>query len=201
MYYKIGERIEEFEPKSFENLPFQYVAVVGSDEWASSNRKYNMGIEWDLNVDEITDTLAEVNIDSLTGTFSIPDRRNITGQYHNFAFALDEKGIVFEVIGPVPAEQIPAQENLTCIPWLSQEELAVHIAQADLCLAGHFSDTIGKAKRTIPGKAYIYRAMKKPMILGDTPANHELFTENEDIRFVPPGNPEALAQEIRNMLK
>ena len=95
MYYKIGERIEEFEPESFENLPFQYVAVVGSDEWASSNRKYNMGIEWDLNVDEITDTLAEVNIDSLTGTFSIPDRRNITGQYHNFAFALDEKGVVF----------------------------------------------------------------------------------------------------------
>ena len=95
MYYKIGERIEAFEPESFEDLPFQYIAVVGSDEWVASNRKYNMGIEWDLNIDEITDTMAEVNIDSLTGTFSIPDRKNITGKYHNFAFALDATVAIF----------------------------------------------------------------------------------------------------------
>ena len=28
MYYKIGEKIEEFEPTTFENIPFQYVAVM-----------------------------------------------------------------------------------------------------------------------------------------------------------------------------
>ena len=54
-----------------------------------------MGIEWDIILDEITDTHAEVNIDSLTGTFSIPSRKNISGPKHNFAFALDEKGVVF----------------------------------------------------------------------------------------------------------
>jgi magnesium transporter len=95
MYYKIGERIEEFEPASFENIPFQYVAVISSEEWISSNRKFDMGIEWDINTDEITSTRAEVNIDSLTGTFSIPSRKNISGPHHRFAFALDEKGVVF----------------------------------------------------------------------------------------------------------
>ncbi len=109
----------------------------------------------------------------------------------------DDPDYVFEVIGPVPEDRIPAQDNLTCIPWLSQEELAEHIARADLCLAGHFSDTIDKAKRTIPGKAYIYRAMEKPMILGDTPANHELFHEDDMTFFTPTGNAEALAETIR----
>ena len=56
MYYKIGERIEPFEPESFENIPFQYVAVITSEEWINSNRKFNMGIEWDLNINEITST-------------------------------------------------------------------------------------------------------------------------------------------------
>ncbi|HPY85414.1 MAG TPA: CorA family divalent cation transporter, partial [Ruminococcus flavefaciens] len=32
---------------------------------------------------------------SLTGTFSIPDRKDISGENSRFAFALDEKGIVF----------------------------------------------------------------------------------------------------------
>ena len=112
----------------------------------------------------------------------------------------DEKDYAFEIIGPVPEEKKPVQENLKCIPWLSQEELAEHIARADLCLAGHFSAEIDKAKRTIPGKAYIYRAMEKPMILGDTPANHELFEEDERTAFVETGNPEKLAEKIRQFI-
>lgn len=95
MYYKIGERLEEVKPKSFENLGYQYVAVISSQEWVKSNKYFGMGIEWDINLEEITDTHAEVNIDSLTGTFSIPSRKNTSGPKHNFAFALDEKGIVF----------------------------------------------------------------------------------------------------------
>ena len=112
----------------------------------------------------------------------------------------EEKDYAFEIIGPVPEEKKPVQENLKCIPWLSQEELAEHIARADLCLAGHFSAEIDKAKRTIPGKAYIYRAMGKPMILGDTPANHELFEEDERTAFVETGNPEKLAEKIKQFI-
>ena len=53
-----------------------------------------------------------------------------------------------------------------------------------------------KAKRTIPGKAYIYEAMKKPMILGDNLATHELYSEDNMHYFVEMGNAEALTQKI-----
>ncbi len=105
----------------------------------------------------------------------------------------------FEIIGPIhDSMNKPIQENIHYIPWLSQHELAEHIANADLCLAGHFSGDIMKAKRTIPGKAYIYEAMGRPMILGDGPANHELFIKDDKHIFVPMGNALALAQAIIN---
>ena len=103
----------------------------------------------------------------------------------------------FYIIGPIPENMDkPELSNIKYINWLTQQELADYIANADLCLAGHFSGDISKAKRTIPGKAYIYEAMERPMILGDGPANHELFQEDDKHTFVEMGNPEALAQAI-----
>lgn len=112
----------------------------------------------------------------------------------------NEQNIFFYFIGPVKTETrttfCPDTSNVKFINWLSQEELAVHINQADLCLAGHFNNNIAKAKRTIPGKAYIYQAMEKPMILGDNPANHELFKPDSSHIFVEMGNSHALADAI-----
>ena len=111
----------------------------------------------------------------------------------------DNTDISFEIIGPVPESMDkPIQDNVSYINWLSQQDLAEHIAQADLCLAGHFSGSIDKAKRTIPGKAYIYQAMGRPMILGDGPANHELFTADSNHIFVKMGDSTALAEAIKD---
>ena len=108
--------------------------------------------------------------------------------------------LYFICIGPIQDDKLstprPVSASIRYIDWLPQEELARYIAMADLCLAGHFNGTIGKARRTIPGKAYIYQAMKKPMILGDNAANHELFQESKDIIFVKMGNSHALANGI-----
>ena len=106
--------------------------------------------------------------------------------------------IHFTLIGPIKEGDGKVEsDTITYIPWLSQEQLAEAIAQADLCLAGHFNKDINKAKRTIPGKAYIYRAMEKPMILGDNSATRELYSEDMDgIYFVEMGNPQALAKKI-----
>lgn len=106
--------------------------------------------------------------------------------------------IHFEIIGPIPESYPkPISENIIYHDWLSQEALATEISNADLCLAGHFNGNIQKAKRTIPGKAYIYYAMQKPMILGDNEANHELFSESiPGIFFVPMSDANALANKI-----
>lgn len=113
--------------------------------------------------------------------------------------------IFFYFIGPIKdsmlLSQKPESDNIEYIDWLSQTDLAQQICQADLCLAGHFNASIEKAKRTIPGKAYIYKAMKKPMILGDNPANHELFDNDPDAIFVEMGNQELLAKTIQELSK
>ena len=44
--------------------------------------------------------------------------------------------------------------------------------------------------------ASIYRAMNKPMILGDTPANHELFSADQNTIFVPAGDARFLTNAI-----
>ncbi len=101
--------------------------------------------------------------------------------------------------GKVPQDKLKAvrgNPNIELIDWLSQEELSEKIAGAGVCLAGHFAPDIDKADRTIPGKAFIYEAMKKPMILGETRANCELFSEDDRHFFVPRGDAGKLAECI-----
>ena len=55
-------------------------------------------------------------------------------------------------------------------------------------------------KRQIPGKAYLYHAVGKPMILGENLANHELFSEQEKgIYFVEMGSGEKMAEKIKKI--
>ena len=109
----------------------------------------------------------------------------------------EHKDIFFYIIGPLGNnENIVKSDTVEYINWLSQDKLAEHISYADLCLAGHFNKDINKAKRTIPGKAYIYEAMDKPMILGENPATHELYKEDNKHFFVEMGNALKLAEKI-----
>lgn len=115
---------------------------------------------------------------------------------------VDNPAIHFTIIGPLQKKFAIHEEDYpqtTFIPWLSQMELAEKINQADLALAGHFSSTVGKANRTIAGKTYIYLAMDKPVVLGKSDANYELFSENSNTFFVERGNPKALANLINSL--
>lgn len=111
--------------------------------------------------------------------------------------------IEFYIIGPIPSSiSKPLASNIHYINWLSQEQLAKEIASSDLCLAGHFHPSIQKAYRTIPGKAYIYEAMGKPMILGDNPATRELEHRwRVPVFYVPMGNSDLLAKCILSCFK
>ncbi len=95
-YYLLADIIQ---PCTAEELPAQkdhkYVAVLTTPEWAQNRDRFDMGIELEPDTGDIHNTKAEVNYDSLTGSFLIPDRENIGEKDFRFAFALDEKGIVF----------------------------------------------------------------------------------------------------------
>lgn len=95
MYYLINKTLEECSREECLSGGSQYVAILTTDEWEREKDAFDLGIDLDLNLNEIHNTKVEVNIDSLTGTFLIPNRENMSGDGARFAFALDEKGIVF----------------------------------------------------------------------------------------------------------
>jgi magnesium transporter len=94
MYYLIQESLKPCGAEDIRGADAQFVAVLDSEEWKRSRDSFGMVIDMDMETAAPRETKAMVNMDSLTGTFSIPDRRQIGGERHNFAFALDEKGII-----------------------------------------------------------------------------------------------------------
>jgi len=92
MYYLIKESLT---PCAWEDVRAggcQYVALLTAQEWLDARERFDMEIDMDM--DAAQETKAVVNLDSLTGTMSIPDRDDIGGPRHGFSFALDEKGVV-----------------------------------------------------------------------------------------------------------
>ena len=95
-YYLLKETVQPCaKAELLDSKGVQYAAILTTPEWERERESFDMGIELDLDVRNIHNTKAEVNFDSLTGTFQIPDRENLKGNAFCFAFALDEKGIVF----------------------------------------------------------------------------------------------------------
>ena len=88
--------------------------------------------------------------------------------------------------------------SITYYKWLGQKELYEKIENASVCLAGHFDPDIDKADRTIPGKAMIYEALGKTMILGDTKANKEIFEPDDKHIFVPRGDSKSIVEAVMN---
>ncbi|MBQ6365696.1 MAG: magnesium transporter CorA [Oscillospiraceae bacterium] len=95
MYYLIQKSLVECRVSELRGAEYPFVAVLTPAEWEREKELFDMGIDLDLNPADIHNTKIEVNYDSLTGTFSLPDRANLLGESRKFAFALDEKGIVF----------------------------------------------------------------------------------------------------------
>lgn len=95
-YYYLAESIQPCRAEDLRSLKgSKYVAVLSTSEWKRERDRFDMGIELEPDTADIHNTKTEVNYDSLTGTFQIPDRSNLKERDYCFAFALDEKGIVF----------------------------------------------------------------------------------------------------------
>ena len=95
MLYAIEDTLREIEGADMAALDGrQFVAVLTPDEWRAKEGRFDMGIDFEPATAGVLDTQAEVNYDSITGAFYIPDRADIDHE-RCFAFALDEKGVVF----------------------------------------------------------------------------------------------------------
>lgn len=98
----------------------------------------------------------------------------------NMALQLDVKNVEF-------IKKIPIDKFYSRLP--------MEIANSDLCLGGHFSN-IDKGKRVIAEKTFEFVAMKKPVIIGNNPANRELFENRKNALLVEHANPDELANAI-----
>ncbi len=92
MYYLIKERLTPCGEDGIHGGDAQYVVVLTTQQWQRQKERFDMLI--DMEMDAPQETKAVVNMDSLTGTLSIPNRADIGGPRHDFSFALDEKGVV-----------------------------------------------------------------------------------------------------------
>ena len=117
--------------------------------------------------------------------------------YEDIKFEIVGKGMEYKRIRELA--EILNLSNIRFIEWIPFKRFYIIIAQkislADVCLGGHFSDR-DKAKRTIAEKTFECIAMKKPVIVGDNPANRELFEDKKNALFVEHANADALADAI-----
>lgn len=108
--------------------------------------------------------------------------------------------IFFVLIGPIEKKfkklinQLKLK-NVKFIPWVNYKILPKYINNASICLGGPFGVT-SKAKRVIAGKTYQFAAMNKPLILGDSDANREIFTHKKNCLLVKMGDEKQLAKAI-----
>ena len=94
MYYLIQETLV---PCAAEDIlsASQYVAVLTAEQWKNRKESFVMGIDMDIDLPAPEQTRAVVNYDSLTGSIAIPKMGYTEHVSGSFAFALDEKGVVF----------------------------------------------------------------------------------------------------------
>ncbi len=123
------------------------------------------------------------------------------------AHRLRSQGLHFRLIGSGPtraAVQRQAQdlglENVEFLADVPLTRLPGELAQADICLGGHFGGSL-KAGRVVPGKVYQALAMGCPLIATTTPANLDLLAHGQSAYLCQPQDPEALADGLLRLAR
>ena len=153
-YYYLAESIQPCRAEDLRSLKgSRYVAVLSTSEWKRERDRFDMGIELEPDTADIHNTKAEVNYDSLTGTFQIPDRSNLKERDYCFAFALDEKGIVFIDDSDKAEEMIDAIRRTKRWRNPSLErflyDFLEQIVDNDLSLMEHYEVELNRIEDTI----------------------------------------------------
>lgn len=115
----------------------------------------------------------------------------------------EEKEIEFKIIGTGQTyKEITSLanklqlKNITFVDWVPFEDLPKKINKADVCIGGHFGSS-KKAMRVVANKVFQIIAMKKPIIISDSPSSISAgFIDKENCLFCEAQNPEKLARKI-----
>ena len=75
MYYLIKETLTPVGREELKPAREQYAAVLTTAQWQTLRDSFDMGIDIEPEPAEVHSTKVEVNYDSLTGSFAIPDRK------------------------------------------------------------------------------------------------------------------------------
>ncbi len=97
MYYRIKETLEPCTAEEALSGSSPYAAVLTWKEWQEQKASFHLGpdTEVELDIPAVPITRAIVNFDSLIGSIAIPEMSYSSEITGCFAFALDEKGVVF----------------------------------------------------------------------------------------------------------
>ncbi|MEM3399922.1 MAG: glycosyltransferase [Candidatus Micrarchaeia archaeon] len=118
--------------------------------------------------------------------------------YHELEFRMIGDGIMRDTC--IRLAKKLCLTNVRFLGRVSDSELVQEIAEADICLAGHFGSSM-KALREVPGKTFQMLAMKKPTIVSDSPASREFFEDGKNTVFSKVADENAIAECIRMLFE
>ena len=87
-------------------------------------------------------------------------------------------------------------ENIKFVDWVDFDKLPTKIAQADVCIGGHFGSS-QKGRRVVANKVFQMIAMKRPVIIADCQTSLTAgFVDQENCLFCQPEDAKELTRKI-----
>ena len=94
-FFQIKEILTDSDQTAVDDEEYQYVAVLNQQEYMDAQDIFRMGLDIDLRINNLFNTKAVVNYNSLAGTLDIPKMPGDLPKNNHLAFMLDGDGIVF----------------------------------------------------------------------------------------------------------
>ena len=156
MYYLIENTLRECNdiPSGENNIP--YAAILTPEQWQKERGILDVGIDMDFETLDIHTTMAEVNYNSITGSFAIPYEDDGNIDYKKFAFVIDEDSIIFIDKGTVVADIIGriSQTRKWRMPSLERfiYDFLEEIISADLTLLESYEKQLAETDKAVNNK-------------------------------------------------
>src|SRR3989344_5445581 len=229
MYYSMYDTFvfdrKSFAPNSFRGLTYYYIdklAATLADHVITDTSAHANHYSKLFKIPRRKFTRIFVGGDD--ATFCLPKKfatkKNLTIEFHGMfsrsqgaeyfvqaAKILEqESNLKFLLIGDSTYYLLPKEKvnklrikKLNYMGEVSLSRLAKLVSEADICV-GHLGNT-DKAKNAISNKTFQAIFSGKPVLVMDSQANRELFTNGVSALFVRPGDSGDLAQKIRWLSK